>query len=86
MTTLDLLYFAWVREGIGRDGETRTFDETVRTVGDAVRTLQEDGGGYAEALTDIERLRFALDGKFVEEHAAIGGAKELGIFPPVTGG
>ncbi len=32
------------------------------------------------------RLRYALDGAFVEADAPLSGARELAIFPPVTGG
>ena len=44
------------------------------------------GGGYATALADRARLRAAVDQAFVPLEASIAGAREIAIFPPVTGG
>jgi molybdopterin synthase sulfur carrier subunit len=81
---LHLLYFAWVRERIGLDGETRDLD--ARTVGEVLSTLAALGDGYAAAFAEPHRLRFALDQDFVGEDAPLRDGAELAIFPPVTGG
>ena len=86
MAKLDILYFAWVREMIGRDGEQVDRPAADVTVADLIRQLAERGGGWGEALTDQSRLRVALDQRFVPLDSLIGGAGELAIFPPVTGG
>jgi len=83
---LTILYFAWVRERIGHAEETVTLPEHVATVADLVAWLATRGGGYAEAMAEPERLRAAVDQKFVGLDAAIGNAREVAIFPPVTGG
>ena len=86
MATLNILYFAWVRELIGRDDEQieRPYADT--TIAELIETVANRGGGYTEALGDQERLRAALDQRFVPLQTAIGKARELAIFPPVTGG
>lgn len=81
---LHLLYFAWVRERIGLDGETR--DLAASTVGEALTALATLGDGYASAFAEPHRLRFALDQDFVDMDAALLEGAELAIFPPVTGG
>jgi molybdopterin synthase sulfur carrier subunit len=81
-----LLYFAWVREAIGRDGETVDLPEGVETVAALVRWLAARGGGYAEALADPTRLRCAVDQSFATFSTSIAGAREIALFPPVTGG
>lgn len=81
---VNLLYFAWVRERIGADAETR--DLAAATVADALDALRALGPGYVHALEHPERLRFALDQEFVGLDAALGENAELAIFPPVTGG
>ncbi len=86
MAKLDILYFAWVREMIGRDGEQVDRPAADVTVADLIRQLAERGGGRGEALTDQSRLRVALDQRFVPLDSLVGDAKELAIFPPVTGG
>ncbi|CAM3023285.1 MULTISPECIES: molybdopterin converting factor subunit 1 [Sphingomonas] len=84
--TLTILYFAWVRERIGEAEETVTLPSHVVTVADLVAWLSARGGGYSEAMAAPERLRAAIDQNFVGLDAAIGGAREVAIFPPVTGG
>jgi sulfur-carrier protein len=81
---LHLLYFAWVRERIGKDGETLELDAA--TVGGALDALRALGDNYAWALEAPDRLRFALDQEFVDERAPLKEGAELAIFPPVTGG
>ncbi len=83
---LDILYFAWVREAIGSGGERAEPPPSVRTVGELIEWLAARGGGYAEAFADRQRLRAALDQEFVGLDAPLGQARELALFPPVTGG
>ncbi|MBK5263785.1 MAG: MoaD/ThiS family protein [Alphaproteobacteria bacterium] len=83
---IDILYFAWVREHIGSGGETIDHPGEAVLVSDLVALLAARGGGYAEALADPTRLRAALDQKFVPIDTPVGMARELAIFPPVTGG
>ena len=83
---IELLYFAWVREAIGRDGETVEPPADVRDVAALLDWLATQGEGYAEAFADRARLRCAIDQQFTTLDAAIAGAKEIAIFPPVTGG
>ena len=84
--TIELLYFAWVREAIGRDGESIEPPAEVTDVAGLIAWLAARGDGYAEALANPARLRAAIDQRFVTLDAPIAGARELAIFPPVTGG
>jgi molybdopterin synthase sulfur carrier subunit len=84
--SLELLYFAWVREAIGRDGEQVDPPSEVGNVAELIAWLAARGGGYAEALANPDKLRAAIDQLFVPLDAPIVGAREIAIFPPVTGG
>jgi sulfur-carrier protein len=86
MATLEILYFAWVRDGIGKDGERIESPPPGMTIEGLIESLVARGGGYAEALGDRKRLRAALDQRFVPLHTPVGHARELALFPPVTGG
>ena len=86
MAMLSIVYFAWVREAIGRDEEQVERPDPDMTVADLVAMLAARGGGYAEALGDPTRLRAAVDQRFVAMDSLIGDAKEVALFPPVTGG
>ncbi|KZE13676.1 MULTISPECIES: molybdopterin converting factor subunit 1 [Sphingomonas] len=83
---IELLYFAWVREAIGVAGERVDPPAEVATVADLVDWLAARGGGYATAFADGQRLRAAVDQAFVALDTPIAGAREVAIFPPVTGG
>lgn len=83
---LQILYFAWVREAIGTGEETATLPSDVVAVRDLIAWLAARGGGYEQALADPARLRAAVDQTFVTLDTPIGSAKEVAIFPPVTGG
>ena len=86
MSQLNIIYFAWVRELIGCDGEKIERPEAGTTVADIIALLARRGGGYAEALGDQSRVRAALDQHFVPLDTLVGNGSELAIFPPVTGG
>lgn len=86
MATLDILYFAWVREAIGKDGDTIDHPGADSTVASVIEQLKARGEGYAVAFADPARLRAALDQAFVPLDARIEQAMELALFPPVTGG
>ena len=83
---MDLLYFAWVRERIGTGAEQRDPPEAVRNVADLIDWLATLSPGHAEAMREPGRLRAAIDQKFVPLDTLLGDAREVAIFPPVTGG
>ena len=79
---IDILYFAWVREGVGAGHERVDPPAGVATVGDLIGWLAE----RHEVLADRSKLRAAVDQQFVAMDTPIAGAREIAIFPPVTGG
>ncbi|MBC2777288.1 molybdopterin converting factor subunit 1 [Parasphingopyxis marina] len=83
---IELLYFAWVREAIGKDGETAEPPADAQTVGDLVAWLAAKGDGYGEALGTRDKLRVAVDQVFAGFDTPLDGVREIAIFPPVTGG
>ena len=83
---MTLLYFAWVRQKIGRSEETIALPDGVATVADLVAHLRARGAGYAEAFADPGRLRAAVNQEHAGFDAAVGADDEVAFFPPVTGG
>jgi molybdopterin synthase sulfur carrier subunit len=83
---IELLYFAGVREAIGKNGERVEPPADIVSLVDLVDWLAARGGGYAQAFADRTRLRAAIDQAFVDPQAPIAGAREIALFPPVTGG
>ncbi len=84
--TLHILYFASLREKLGKDREDLDLPAGVGTVA-ALRThLQARGGAWAEALADTKLLRAAVNQDMVPLTAPIKAGDEVAFFPPVTGG
>jgi molybdopterin synthase sulfur carrier subunit len=79
-------YFAWVRERIGKGEETIDPPADVRTVSELIGWLARRGDGYAYAFEKPNVIRAAIDQAHVRADAAIGGAREIAFFPPMTGG
>lgn len=86
MAAIDILYFAWVREAIGCGAERVTPPDAVTSVAALIGWLAGRSDGHAQAFADPGRLRAAVDQRFVPLDAPIAGAREIAIFPPVTGG
>jgi molybdopterin synthase sulfur carrier subunit len=83
---MKLLYFAWVRERIGKPEEEIDPPAAVRTVGDLVAWLSGRGEEYAYAFENANVIRAAIDRNHVKPEAPIAGAREIAFFPPMTGG
>ncbi len=83
---MKVLYFAWVRERIGKAEETVEPPAGVRTVGELIAWLAGRGEEYAHAFERPQVIRAAIDQTHVRPDTAIAGAREIALFPPMTGG
>jgi sulfur-carrier protein len=81
-----LIYFAWVRERIGKPDEEIALPVEVKTVKDLLGFLKARGDGYEAALRYPEVIRVAINQEHVEHDTPIAGAREIALFPPMTGG
>jgi molybdopterin synthase sulfur carrier subunit len=50
------------------------------------RGLGRRGDGYAEALRYPQAIRVAIDQEHAHHSEKIAGAREIALFPPMTGG
>lgn len=83
---LQLSYFAWVREAMGCTDEVPEIPGTVGTVADLIQWLAGRDANGARAFADPSRIRAAVDGNMAGPEASIINAREVALFPPVTGG
>jgi len=83
---MKLLYFAWLRERIGRTEEQLDVPPGVTTTSALVEWLKARGPEYAYALAEPAAVRVAVDRVHASGDASIAGAREIAIFPPMTGG
>jgi molybdopterin synthase sulfur carrier subunit len=83
---LTVSYFAWLREQIGIGEEAVELPAGIATVDHLIGWLGARSDGHAAALADRTRIRAAIDGRYGTLDAALAGATEVSLFPPVTGG
>jgi sulfur-carrier protein len=84
--SVKLVYFAWVRERIGKPEEVIDPPSSVRTIADLVNWLAQRGDEYAYAFENPNVVRAAIDRAHVRSDATVAGAREIAFFPPMTGG
>jgi molybdopterin synthase sulfur carrier subunit len=81
-----LLYFAWVKEKVGKSAEEVVLPSDVATVSELIAWLKTRGPEFANAFEREDVIRAAIDRSHVRHDARIGAAREIAFFPPVTGG
>lgn len=81
-----LLYFARVRQIVGKGEEEIELPPSLVTVSDVISWLKGRDEGYANAFSDTRIIRAAVDQAHTPLDASIKGAREIAFFPPVTGG
>ena len=83
---LQLSYFAWVRETMAVDAEGVDLPSGVCTIADLAGWLAARDARGAAAFADLSRIRAARDNQMVPLDTLIGDARDIALFPPVTGG
>ena len=82
---MKIIFFAKIRELIGKEEENITLPENVVTINDMVSFLKEYNKIYYNVFENYDFL-VACDEELVDMDYKISKTKEIAIFPPVTGG
>jgi molybdopterin synthase sulfur carrier subunit len=83
---MNVVYFASVRQALGKSEETISMPATITTVAGLAAFLAAQGPAYAAVFTDTARLRVAVNQVHARFEDLVGDADEVAFFPPVTGG
>ncbi|MFT3987436.1 molybdopterin converting factor subunit 1 [Aestuariivirga sp.] len=83
---MKVLYFARIRQIVGRSSDDIQPPESVKTVSALIDYLAARDPGCAAAFADRRTLKAAVNKSHVSLDAPLGGADEVAFFPPVTGG
>ena len=86
MSKIRILYFASLREKIGKEAEEIDLPAGVATVAALRKHLRARGGSYENAFSEKALLRSAVNQDMVQPAAAVKAGDEIAFFPPVTGG
>lgn len=82
---LQIVYFARIREALAMEGEAVEAQPDMR-ISQLLDILELSSERHAVVFADRSKLRFALDQIMVPPDALLKDARELAVFPPVTGG
>lgn len=80
------MYFAALRERVGRAQEAIDVPATVQGVGELQRWLASRGEPWASAFAETRRVRAAVDQAMAQDTTPLHEDAEVAFFPPVTGG
>ena len=83
---MKLLYFAWIRQRVGKSEETISLPGTISDVAGLIGFLRGRGEGYEAAFRDPKAIRCAVNQNHAGLDARVGNGDEVAFFPPVTGG
>lgn len=83
---MKLLYFAVLRERLGRAEEEVSPPASVLTIADLIAWLRRRDETADLAMSQPEIIGAAIDARKVPHTAPIAGAKVIALFPPMTGG
>ena len=81
---IDLIYFSWIRERIGKSSER--VETRASTVIELIEELKKKDVRYSEVFSDLDSFRVAINQELTNFDASITEAKEIAFFPPMTGG
>ena len=79
-----LIYFSWIRERIGKSGES--IETSATTVLELIEELKKKDIRYSEVFSDLGSFRVAINQELADFDASIEEATEIAFFPPMTGG
>lgn len=86
MKVVKLLYFAGVREALGRSDETIELPPGVNNIGALRRHVGARGAPWSLLAAD-QGWRFAVNRDMADSaDAPVNDGDEVAVFPPVTGG
>ena len=83
---LSVLYFARLRDAIGRAREDVEVPVSVTTVGELRVWLGQRGLPWSRAFVEVRPIRAAMDQAMAGDATRLREGAEVAFFPPVTGG
>ncbi len=86
MSTTQILYFASLRDRIGRADERVALPPEVQTVRALLAWLQGREPAFAVLVEQGRTIRVAVNQEFASPDDPVGPGDEIALFPPVTGG
>ncbi|MCQ8240210.1 molybdopterin converting factor subunit 1 [Rhizosaccharibacter radicis] len=86
MGSVHLLYFAWLREQLGRSEERLDLPPEVDRVDRLLRWLRQRDPALDSLAGSGRAIRVAVNQRFARDGDPVRAGDEVALFPPVTGG
>ena len=83
---INVLYFANIREALGREQESLELPEGVKTVAQLMSHLAHQHGQDWERIMTQRPVLVAVNQDMTQKSAPVQDGDEVAFFPPVTGG
>ena len=83
---MKLLYFAWIRVKMGVSCERIDPPKNIKDVKGLVDWIKQRNPNSNEALSDISKIKIAVNQEYVDIDHPVQPGDEIAFFPPVTGG
>ena len=83
---MKILYFSWIKDGIGKNQEDITLDKNIKTISDLINFLITINEDYNKVFSDVSSIRFSKNMNLVNLNENIKNEDEIAFFPPMTGG
>jgi len=81
-----ILYFAWLRERVGRSEEAFDLPDGVETIDGLIAALEASSAAHRLAFAQRRSIRAAVNQEFAVGDGRVSPGDEIAFFPPVTGG
>lgn len=86
ITTIEVLYFARLREALGCDSEQVAVPESVKDVAGLTAWLRQRGTPWANELAPGKPVLIAVNQDMADAGTPIKSGDTVALMPPVTGG
>lgn len=86
MATVTILYFASLREQLGREQETATISADGESVATLLSALRAQDAALNDLFDQTPRIRVAINQALGSFQDSVKPGDELAFFPPMTGG
>jgi molybdopterin synthase sulfur carrier subunit len=81
-----ILYFARLREALGKASEELATSKTLSGMASLREALVSRGGAWAQELAQTKSVRAAVNQHVASAETPVRDGDEVAFFPPVTGG
>ena len=83
---MKILYFSWIKDGIGKSQEDIMLNENIKNISDLIDFLITINDDYKKIFSDLSSIRFSKNMNIVDINEKIKNEDEIAFFPPMTGG